>query len=250
MTCRWACLVPGLGIGMVSTSVRAHGRNGRLNMLLALLDLMTWFRHTIVMWSETRCIIDRPRVMNRQVMFSPPRRLLSRPTMLVRTDMLSVEIGLLSSMSPGPIDSVCVTVTCRCRLLENRAGKWLIRLGPSLIRCTSLLTCLWTRLPEQRRIPTGLVRTLQTGRCGLSESTGLRKMHRMDECSLWCPLCGTPRLSPALNTLTLLLRGRPNLTTLTSAADPFELDLFMSVMALFLCMLSAMLLMVPILLTP
>lgn len=113
----------GLGMGTVDSSVRAHGRCGRANMLLALLSLIIRLRHTMVMWLETRWTIVRLRVMNRHETPSPVRRLLSRPTTFVRTDMLRDVTGLLSSSIPGLAVRVWVTETCRCRLLENRVGK-------------------------------------------------------------------------------------------------------------------------------
>lgn len=108
-----------------------------------------------------------------------------------------------------------------------------MQLGPRLISLTSLLTWWPTPLPSYPRIPSGLVSMLQTGTCGLSESTGLRKTTRRLPCNVPCLVPPPSLVRLRLSMMTCLLLGPTRPTTLTSAADPLELDLLISVRALF-----------------
>lgn len=110
-------------MGIVDSNVRAHGRAGHLQTEVLLLTLMTPLRHTMFMWLETRCIIDRLRVTKTHARLNLLRSRLNRPTIRVRMDMLSVDIGLLYMTTPGCNVRLWVTLTCRCRLLENRRGQ-------------------------------------------------------------------------------------------------------------------------------
>lgn len=87
--------VPRSGTGIVLSRFPAQGRSGPPNRLLAPVHLIYRFRHTITTLRSTRPIMSRLRATKIQA--SPPllRRLTSRPRTRVRTEMLSVEIGLL-----------------------------------------------------------------------------------------------------------------------------------------------------------
>lgn len=109
-------------------------------------SLMTRFRHTIVIWLVTRCIIEMPRETKTHARPCVCRSLVSRPRTRVRIETLRVEAGLLRMTTLGLEDSVSVTVTCRCRLLENRRVNWLRHLGWTFIRVVIAVVTLCTRL--------------------------------------------------------------------------------------------------------
>ncbi len=180
ITCPPVCVMTGLVIGTVEIRSPAQGRRSPQYSLQSLVSLISPFKHTMLTWPETRPIIDRLRVTNRQAKFTDRRRLLNTPIIRVRTDILSVETGLLYMTNLGPIVSVWVTFICRCRLLENLRGQWPVRLEPSFIPLSRATTRpKWLPpLPVSPRTLTVLLMTLVMATWGLKSVQGLRNMTR------------------------------------------------------------------------
>lgn len=95
--------------------------------------------------------------------------------------------GLLVTTVLGPSESVCVTVICRCRLLESRLGRVLSIENGRLITWTSLRVCPLCLPPLlRRRMVSGLTSRLVMSTWVPSVAVGLRKMIEMIWLTLTC----------------------------------------------------------------
>lgn len=170
---------------MVVRSVRAHLREGEENIPLVLLHLITWFPCTMVTWLVTQRIMDKLRETNTTARSKLWVRVTRRPRTRDRTEMLSVEMGLLVTISSGLGVNVCVTVMCRCRFLENLRGHPCTREGSSFIPLTSLVILLSARVKASpwwsRNV---LPNAVHIAKWGPREVQGLRKITRKLG---WCP---------------------------------------------------------------
>lgn len=186
-------------------------------------------------WLETQCTMERLRVTNRQATLCLPRRWCSRPSIRVWTDTLSVSTGLLVMTNLGLMTRVWVTLTCRCRLLENLRGKWEVNLGSrfmlSRVRCIPLLRRVAERLGWMPRRFLFMTQSIPV--CLPSEDRGLRKTTRTlpttRSLSRWETSLPTPRFPQR----TLLLEAGRTCRTVWLTAAPLSLSLFIRLKTLF-----------------
>lgn len=237
-------------MGTVLSRLWAHRPRGRLKILLAAVRLMSPLRRTIIILLVTRWIMVRLRATNRQSRFPLVRRLPSRCSIRLRISILRVDMVLLYMTMLGLRVTVCVTVTCRCRLLESLPGQWFTMEVGTLITLSSLP--IWPVCYPELLTPrtcSGLLTEWKTEHTGLSELQGPRNIGRMR----WWKLSRLP--VPNAEALWFLqnipLEAGPRRRRITPVmADPLELDLFMTVRAALCPMEKDMLLMVPNTLPP
>lgn len=143
---------------------------------------------------------------------------------------LRVEAVLLRTRTGGPPKTVCVTSTCRCRLLES-PSLWLLTPAPHFLGplTTKLRVPVTPVVLMIRLTAVFLILKVTPPKKALPNKTVLRPIPLTKSCRLRTVILPTP----ALLTATLFRRMLRQCGSKLINADPLELDRFIRVMAPF-----------------